>query len=109
MLSEKQIAIVKKSWRLLRDIDPALLGDVFYSRRFMAHPELRPLFKGPLETQYTKFIDTLSFLVSQLHRLDEFTRDVAVMGQRHVQYGVKPSHYDDVGEALLWTFGLATV
>ena len=103
MLSEKQIAIVKKSWRLLRDIDPALLGDVFYNRLFMAHPELRSLFKGPLEAQYKKFIDTLSFLVSQLHRLDEFTSEVAVMGQRHVQYGVKPHHYDSVGDALLWT------
>ncbi|GAB3558129.1 globin domain-containing protein [Spirosoma fluminis] len=103
MLSEKQIATVKKSWRLLRDIDPALLGDVFYSRLFMAHPELRPLFKGPLEAQYKKFIDTLSFLVSQLHRFDEFTREVELVGQRHKQYGVKPDHYDAVGEALLWT------
>lgn len=103
MLSEKQIAIVKKSWRLLRDIEPVLLGDVFYSRLFMSHPELRPLFKGPLEAQYKKFIDTISFLVSQLHRLDEFTHEVAVMGQLHVQYGVKPAHYDAVGEALLWT------
>ncbi|GAB3800792.1 hypothetical protein GCM10028819_26800 [Spirosoma humi] len=103
MLSEIQISIIKKSWRLLRDIDPALLGDVFYSRLFIAHPELRPLFKGSLEAQYTKFIDTLSFLVSQLHRLDEFTREVELMGQRHKQYGVKADHYNAVGEALLWT------
>lgn len=25
------------------------------------------------------------------------------MGRRHVGYGVKPQHYDTVGEALLWT------
>ncbi|GAB4014407.1 globin domain-containing protein [Spirosoma koreense] len=103
MLSENQLATVKKSWRLLRDVDPALLGDVFYSRLFMTHPELRALFKGPLEAQYTKFIDTLSFLVSQLHRLDEFTREVELVGQRHKQYGVKADHYDAVGESLLWT------
>ena len=103
MLTENQSTIVKKSWRLLRDIDSALLGDVFYSRLFMAHPELRALFKGPLEEQYKKLIDTLSFLVSQLHRLDEVADDVAALGQRHVQYGVKPQHYDSVGEALLWT------
>ncbi|GAB3945127.1 globin family protein [Spirosoma harenae] len=103
MLSENQLSIIKKSWRLLRDIDPALLGDVFYSRLFMAHPELRPLFKGPLDVQYKKFIDTLSFLVSQLHRLDEFTHEVELLGQRHRQYGVKADQYDAVGEALLWT------
>jgi hemoglobin-like flavoprotein len=103
MLSENKLSTIKKSWRLLRGIDPALLGDVFYSRLFLAHPELRPLFNGPMDVQYKKFIDMLSYLVSQLHRLDEFTIDVAIMGQRHKQYGVKPDHYDAVEEALLWT------
>lgn len=103
MITKAQLNAVKKSWRLLRDIDPALLGDVFYSRLFMAHPELKALFKGPMEAQYKKFIDTLSLLVSQLHRLNELSSDVAVLGQRHVQYGVKSQHYDAVGEALLWT------
>ena len=88
---------------MLRDIDPALLGDVFYSRLFITHPELKALFKGPMEIQYKKFIDTLGFLVSQLHRLDELSSDVAALGQRHAQYGVKSQHYNSVGEALLWT------
>ncbi|GAB3999934.1 hypothetical protein GCM10028807_51570 [Spirosoma daeguense] len=102
-MTEQQIDTVKKSWRLLRGIDPVLLGDVFYSRLFVSHPELRVLFKGSMETQSKKLIDMLSYLVGQLHRFDELSDEVASLGQRHVQYGVKPPHYESVGQALLWT------
>jgi hemoglobin-like flavoprotein len=30
---------------------------------------------------------------------------VRLLGQRHVGYGVQSSHYQTVGEALLWTLG----
>lgn len=88
---------------MLRDVDPALLGDVFYSRLFIEHPSLRSLFKSSMEEQYKKLIDTISVLVARLEHLDELTADIQALAQRHVAYGVKPEYYDAVGSALLWT------
>ena len=88
---------------MLRDVDPTLLGDVFYSRLFLEHPALRSLFKSSMEEQYKKLIDTISVLVVRLDHLDELTADIQALAQRHVAYGVKPEHYDAVGAALLWT------
>ncbi len=102
-MTEEQIALVKKTWRLLRDVDPVLVGNVFYSRLFLDDPSLRSLFKSPMEVQYTKLMATLSLIVARLDRLDELTADIAALAQRHAGYGVKPQHYETVGKALLWT------
>ena len=103
MMTGEQIRLVKKTWRLLRDVDPVLLGDVFYGRLFMEYPMLRSLFKSPMEEQYKKLIDTISIVVARLESLDELTPAIQELAQRHVNYGVKPEHYDVVGAALLWT------
>ena len=103
MMTGEQIQLVKKTWRLLRDVDPVLLGDVFYGRLFMEYPMLRSLFKSPMEDQYKKLIDTISVVVVRLESLDELTPAIQELAQRHVNYGVKPEHYDVVGAALLWT------
>ncbi|GAA4464713.1 globin family protein [Nibrella saemangeumensis] len=102
MMTEEQIVLVKKTWRLLRDVDPVLVGNVFYSRLFLIDPSLRSLFKSPMEAQYTKLMATLSLIVARLDRLDQLTADIAALAQRHAGYGVKPQHYETVGKALLW-------
>ena len=45
----------------------------------------------------------LTAIVSRLDGLDELSKEVAALANRHVSYGVKPFHYKLVGEALLWT------
>lgn len=102
-MTGEQIQLVKKTWRLLREVDPVLLGDVFYGRLFMEYPMLRALFKSPMEEQYKKLIDTISVVVARLEHLDELTPAIQELAQRHVNYGVKPEHYEVVGAALLWT------
>ncbi|MFD2574346.1 globin domain-containing protein [Spirosoma soli] len=98
-----QIQLIKKTWRLLRAVDPQLLGDVFYKRLFLKHPSVRSLFKGPMDSQYQKFVDMLSFIVARIDQPESLQTEVADMAKRHEGYGVKPSHYQPVGEALLWT------
>lgn len=56
-----------------------------------------------MKEQYTKLMSMLTTIVSRLDRLEEISREIADMGRRHVAYGVKPSHYKLVGDALLWT------
>lgn len=99
----EEINHIKKSWKLFRNIDPAVVGDTFYSKLFAAHPSLRRMFPKNMDPQYHKLINMLNTIVSRLDHLDQLTDDIAAMARRHVEYGVKPLHYRLVGEALLWT------
>lgn len=109
-MTTQEIQLVKQSWKLLRDIDPALLGDVFYRRLFFQYPAFRSLFKGQMEAQYQKFVDTLTLIVARIDRPDTIMPDIGRLAERHEDYGVKPEHYAPVGEALIWTLkiGLGT-
>jgi hemoglobin-like flavoprotein len=102
-MTAAQIILIKKSWGIFRGIDPALVGDVFYSRLFYKSPRLKSMFKSSMADQNVKLIDMLTYLVTRLDRLDEITEEVAQLAVRHTGYGVKRSHYKLVGEALLWT------
>ena len=44
MLTAKDIALIKKSWGFIRNIDQTVVGDVFYSKLFFENPELRKMF-----------------------------------------------------------------
>ena len=98
-----EIRLVKQSWRTLRAIDPGIVGDLFYSKLFMANPSLRNMFPKKMDEQYNKLMEMLSVIIARLDRMDELSDDIAAMARRHVQYGVRPAHYKLVGNALLWT------
>lgn len=102
-MTNEQIALVKKSWRIFRNIDPLLVGDLFYSKLFTDNPSVKKMFPTDMRQQYVKLIDMLSSIVSRLEQLEVLTDDIASMARRHVQYGVRPAHYKLVGKALMWT------
>ena len=102
-MTNQQLQLVKQTWKLLREVDPAILGDVFYGRLFSQYPALRSMFKGSMESQYQKFIDMLSMIVARLDRPDTVAAEISQLAQSHAGYGVKPAHYVAVREALLWT------
>ena len=102
-MTAEQIALVKKSWKVFRDIDPVLIGDVFYSKLFLEVPQVRHLFKTSRDVQSRKLIDMLSVIVGRLDRLDEITEDLQQLAIRHVSYGAKPAHYKAIGRTLIWT------
>jgi hemoglobin-like flavoprotein len=106
----EQVALVKKTWKIFRDIDPALIGDVFYSKLFIEVPQVSHLFTTAREIQSRKLIDMLSMIVGRLDRLDELSADIRELAIKHVEYGARPEHYRAVGEALIWTLkqGLGT-
>jgi len=103
MMTREQILLVKKTWNIFREIDPVLVGDVFYSKLFFDMPYLEKLFHTPREEQSRKLIEMLSIIVGRLDNLDELTEEIKQLAIRHVQYGVKEPHYKAVGTALLWT------
>jgi len=72
----------------------------FYRRLFEACPHLRPMFSTDIEQQACKLMDMLSLAISLVDRPDELMPELEQLGARHVGYGVKESHYDDVASAL---------
>ena len=102
-MTEDQILLVKKTWKIFRGIDPIIVGDTFYSKLFSDNPAVKKMFPQKMEEQYKKLMDMLSIVVARLDRLDELVDTITEMAQRHIQYGVRPAHYKLVGNALLWT------
>ncbi|HEX2607596.1 MAG TPA: globin domain-containing protein [Flavisolibacter sp.] len=102
-MTKDQIALVRRTWRILEKVDPLLLGDVFYEKLFNDQPVLRKMFRTPRAEQSRKLIDMLSTIVSHLDSFELFIEEIRALGMRHVHYGVRPSHYESVGVALLWT------
>jgi len=102
-MTDEQIKLVKKTWRLIRLVDPQLVGDLFYSKLFADKPSLRNMFPKKMDEQYRKLIDMLNAIVARLDRLDELNTEIVEMARRHSGYGVRPAHYKMVGTALLWT------
>lgn len=98
----EQITIIKASWQQVATLEAVVVGQLFYARLFEVNPELKALFKGSQAEQSKKLIGMLGYIISRLDKLDELTEDIQRLARRHVQYGVKESHYNAVGEALLW-------
>lgn len=103
MITEKQLRLVKSSWRSLQGIKPATIAGLFYAKLFADHPSLRKMFPSEMEDQYKKLMAMLHTIVMRLDRLDEISDELSAMASRHEGYGVKPVHYKYVGAALLWT------
>jgi nitric oxide dioxygenase len=46
---------------------------------------------------------TLATVVGGLGNIETVLPAASALAKRHVEYGVKPEHYESVGAALLWT------
>lgn len=74
---------------------------VFYKRLFELAPQVRPLFPDAIEEQSKKLMDVLTSALGMLERPEDLRISLEQLGARHVDYGVKPEHYDIVGTALI--------
>ena len=101
-MTPKQISLVQATWESVLPISQTA-ATIFYDKLFAADPSLRALFKGDLEEQKIKLMKMIGVAVNSLDRLDDIVPAVKALGQRHVAYGVQPSHYATVGGALLAT------
>ena len=102
-MTKEQIALVKSSWKILRDVDHALIGSVFYTKLFFDNPRLEKMFPENMEQQYLKLVDMLTVIVSRLGSSGEIIEDIKALARRHVGYGVRTEHYRYLKTALLWT------
>lgn len=102
-MSPDQKALVQETWRQVVPIADTA-ASLFYGRLFVIDPSTRPMFAGvDLEQQRKKLLTALNVVVASLDRVEELVPTIQDLGRRHVGYGVRDTHYDSVGEALLWT------
>ena len=102
MLTPEDIMLVRASFAHIIPIKEAA-ADLFYDRLFEVAPQLRGLFPVDLREQKQKLMAMIASAVMMLNDLDLLVPKAAALGARHVAYGAEPSHYDLVGQVLLWT------
>lgn len=101
-MNDATIEQVQKSWtKVLPAVDAT--GRLFYNNLFEEDPKLKELFKGDVEAQSKKLMQMISLAVSKLRNIETLIPALQQLGQRHVDYGVEPAHYDSVARALLRT------
>jgi hemoglobin-like flavoprotein len=101
-MTPNQVNIVQDSFALVAPIAEQAAG-LFYDRLFTLDPSLRPMFHGDISEQGKKLMSTLAIAVNGLRRPEKIVPAVQHLGRKHAAYGVRPDHYEVVGEALLWT------
>jgi hemoglobin-like flavoprotein len=101
-MTPEQVDLIRKSfdamWPMRRDI-----ADLCYSRFFELAPDARDLFTGDIERQWMKLMDMIAALVGSLDERPLFQSLVTNSGRKHAKFGVQPSQYVAMGEALMWS------
>jgi nitric oxide dioxygenase len=101
-MTPDQVKLVQRSFaKVLPIADKA--ATLFYDRLFETEPAVKPLFHGDMAEQRRKLVATLAAVVAGLGNLETVLPAASALAKRHVDYGVKPEHYESVGSALLWT------
>ena len=102
-MSPEQIVLIRQGWGKIAPIANQAV-EVFYEKLFTIDPELRKLFGGAdMAVQRVKLAQALTGVIGCLERPEEIIPQLQDLGRRHAVYGVKDSHYDTVGAALLAT------
>jgi hemoglobin-like flavoprotein len=100
MLNPRQTLLIKLSWSHLSNRLEEF-GETFYRILFDLEPALKPLFKNDMEGQRAKFSAMVNHIVAHVQHSEKIEGDIQNLGYRHVDYGVKPHHYDMVMIAFL--------
>ena len=101
-MTPTQVELVQQSFAKVAPISDQA-AKLFYGRLFDIAPDVKPLFHGDMDEQGRKLMATLAVVVNGLAQLDTILPAASALAKRHVGYGVRPSHYTPVGEALVWT------
>ena len=101
-MTPEQIKAIQDSFAKVAPISEQAAA-LFYGRLFEITPSVKPLFRGDMKEQGRKLMAMLGVVVNGLGNLETILPAASALAKRHVRYGVKPSDYVPVGEALLWT------
>lgn len=102
MLTAEEIFRVRSSFDMVF-ANSTDMTTTFYDRVFELAPEFRPMFPADMSVLKRDFLSKLAVLVGSLDRTTGLLSGADILGRNHQHYGVKPEHYQVVGEALLWS------
>ena len=101
-MRKDQISLVQKSWQDIEAVSDQA-ATIFYARLFAIAPGTAELFAATdMRSQRDKLMLTLKRIVAQLSEPEVGDLQLEELGRRHAAYGVRPEHYQLVGEALMW-------
>jgi hemoglobin-like flavoprotein len=101
-MTPEQVILVQQSFAQVAPIADQAAA-MFYDRLFEIAPAVKPLFPSDMAEQRRKLMATLAAVVGGLGDIESILPTASALARRHVGYGVKPEHYQSVGNALLWT------
>ena len=101
-MNTHNIRLVQESFAKVAPIAETA-AELFYHRLFELDGNLRHLFHSDIKQQGQRLMHMVGTAVHHLDDLDTLVPVARKLGARHKIYGVEPSHYHSVGEALLWT------
>lgn len=93
---------IRQSWALILPQRKTVCR-AFYERLFTCYPELRPLFKGDIESQADLFVTMINTVISALEHPERVRPLIETMGARHTEYGVQAEDYAKFEAVLLET------
>jgi len=100
MITEDQADRIRNGWAQAIAV-PEQTASAFYRHLFQNDPSTRELFKGDMEVQGRKLVNTLAFVIDHIDEPEDVLPAAVDLAQRHVAYGVTAEQYDTVGASLL--------
>lgn len=100
-----QIDLVRRSAALIVPRSQQV-ATLFYDTLFTVDPSLQAMFRGDMTEQGKRLMTMIVTAVRLLDDPDTLLPTLRILGARHLGYGVKPTHYDMVGQALLGTLAM---
>lgn len=99
-----QIELLETSFQAIAPCGEAFVT-AFYERLFTHFPQTRAFFASTdMKEQRKKLLGALALVIQNLRKPEVLTSALKGLGQRHVNYGVRPEYYPIVGGVLLETF-----
>jgi len=100
-MTPKQADLIRHSfdaiWPVRRKV-----AELFYRRFFELAPDAQRLFPSDMERQHLKLMDMIAAIVGALDEHELFQSIIRHTGRQHADLGVKRSHFDAFGDALIW-------
>jgi hemoglobin-like flavoprotein len=105
-MTTREIALIQASFQKVVPIADQAAG-LFFARLFELDPSLREFFDGTVGEQGDKLMQMMSLAVNGLDHPGKLALIVRQLGHSQAGRHVRESHYDTVGEALLWAMSRA--
>jgi hemoglobin-like flavoprotein/Ran GTPase-activating protein (RanGAP) involved in mRNA processing and transport/tRNA A-37 threonylcarbamoyl transferase component Bud32 len=102
-LARRHVALLEASYARIAS-NHADFAERFYAHVFSRYPSIKPLFaRTSMRQQQQHLMASLAMAIDHMRNPDLATAHLQALGARHSGYGVFPSHYQAVTQALLDT------